>query len=337
MNDPLLLEFNGSKIKFIGDPHLGRNFSIGQLPSRAGEREEIQWDSFRKALTNPEGARLCVIVGDLFDQFQVRLDYVFRACKEIEVAAARFPDGIRVISGNHDLSKEVGRYSSFHIAAAWFRQSLDVKFFYETTIIEDFSDFKIGYCPWHPTNSAKTLAFHLFERGQHDGIDSLDVVVGHWDVESFGGSDFNLVPTAELAHFTSTIVTGHIHQPQTIEEEDVTIHVTGSLEPFTHGEDPDGKLYVTLTVEQYEEDPTKYKDKCLRFLLDSGETLPQGLNCLAVTTKKVSATEDKIEVKLDDSFNLEKIFKQCMAEKAVSENLTASLWAKCQELVSKNA
>lgn len=326
MNKPLVL----NSVKFIGDPHLGRNFSIGQLPSRAGEREEIQWASFTKALTNSEQAKLCVIVGDLFDQFQVRLDYVFRACKEIEAAASQYPDGIRVISGNHDLSKEAGRYSSFHVAAAWFRKTPNVKFFYEGPVVEG----NLGYCPWHPTKSASQLADELVALSEGR---KLNLVVGHWDIESFGGSDFNLVPTETLTQITDTIVTGHIHQPQTIEDEDMTIHVTGSLEPFTHGEDPEGQLYVTLTLEQYEEDPSKYQNKCLRFLLDDGETLPQNLNCLAVTTKKVAGPEDKIEVKLDDSFNLEKIFKQCMTEKNVSENLTASLWAKCQELVSKNA
>lgn len=70
MNNPLVLDFNEYRIKFIGDPHLGRNFSIGQLPHRAGEREEIQWASFRKALTNPDKANLCVIVGDLLTSFK---------------------------------------------------------------------------------------------------------------------------------------------------------------------------------------------------------------------------------------------------------------------------
>lgn len=326
MNKPLLI----GSVKFIGDPHLGRNFSIGQLPARAGDREKLHWEGLTKALTNIENAQLCVIVGDLFDQFEVKLNYVFRACEEIEAAAAAYPKGIRVISGNHDLSKEVGRYSSFHIAASWFRNTPNVKFLYDGPVIEE----KVGYCPWHPTKSANELAQELVTLAQGQ---KLDLVVGHWDLETFGGSDFNLLPKEILKQVTHTVVTGHIHQAQTIEEDELTIHVTGSLQPVTHGEDPTGEIYVTITVAQYEESPEKYKDKCLRFLLNPGETLPESLNCMAVTTKKNYGEAEKIEVKLDDSFNLEKIFKQCMTEKNVSENLTASLWAKCQELVSKDA
>ena len=68
------------KVRFIGDPHLGRVFKTGVPLHRRGEREEMVWATFEKALTeNTQDIDAIVIMGDLFDKMHVPNAVVLRA------------------------------------------------------------------------------------------------------------------------------------------------------------------------------------------------------------------------------------------------------------------
>jgi hypothetical protein len=64
---------DGSKI--VGDPHLGKVFLNGVPLARRGERERLQRQAFLQAL-NPQGARLHIILGDLFDRPKVSFETI---------------------------------------------------------------------------------------------------------------------------------------------------------------------------------------------------------------------------------------------------------------------
>src|SRR3546814_20896947 len=91
---------------------------------------------------------------------------------------------------------------------------------------------------------------------------------------SFGGDDSHICPTAALkAKFGDglTIYSGHYHLPGEYEVDGHTVVCTGSMEPYSHAEDPSGDLYVTLTLAELEARDDLH-DKCVRVLLDRKST-----------------------------------------------------------------
>src|SRR3546814_16299307 len=61
----------------------------------------------------------------------------------------------------------------------------------------------------------------------------------HWDLQSFGGDDSHICPTAALkAKFGDglTIYSGHYHLPGEYEVDGHTVVCTGSMEPYSHAD-----------------------------------------------------------------------------------------------------
>jgi predicted phosphodiesterase len=88
----------------------------------------------------------------------------------------------------------------------------------------------------------------------HENVE-IELVVLHHDLESFGGNTDYMVPAKlimERFPNCQKIVTGHWHLEGDYVIDGVPVACTGSLEPYTHAEDPDGELYVSLTLEQLE-------------------------------------------------------------------------------------
>lgn len=120
-------------------------------------------------------------------------------------------------------------------------------------------------------------------------------MVLHHDLESFGGNTDYMVPAAELMELFPNcrkIVTGHWHLEGEYQVDGIDVSCTGSLEPYSHGEDPNGEIYLTLTLDELAaRDPATLADKCVRVLLREGEELPVALDCLQLTGKRIGIDE----------------------------------------------
>ena len=132
------------------------------------------------------------------------------------------------------------------------------------------------------------------------------------------------------------VITGHYHTPRIFMEGDTPVWVTGSMQPYSHAEDPNNQLYITLSLQEattaLEADPDKFKNMNLRITLLPTEAPIAEVDCLSLTFKRVSENkDDELEVNLD-SFDLEGIFKSTMAEHNVSTETTNQLWGQFMDL-----
>ena len=91
-----------------------------------------------------------------------------------------------------------------------------------------------------------------------------------------------------------TIYSGHWHVAGDYVIDGVTVHCTGSMQPMTHAEDPEGKLYVTLTLEEYNEieDLSSLQDKYVRILAPQSETVEFLGDCLGFKIVRQDGTDD---------------------------------------------
>lgn len=306
-------------VTILGDVHLGRRFTTGVPIHRLGEREEMVWKQFEDSVLNCKTA-LHVQVGDIFDAFTVDPTTVLRVA-ETYLKAPKEVTYV-LLRGNHDASRDAEKRSSFDLLHAILRGVENI------FVVRDEPAAILGYgfCPWHPFRSAAEQA-ELLEAW---GI-QCQAVFGHWDTQSFGGSEHNLIPLEVLRRFTDHAVTGHIHLPQNYESGGVRVTVTGSMQPYSHAEDPTGRWYVTVTREQYE--AGDFTDKNVRVVLDpdDNDPLPEK-NYLSLVTKRGEAQAvESIEVDFDD-FDMSKLFKSSLEENGVGKTVMDQIMTKFQEL-----
>lgn len=256
--------------ELLGDPHLGRKFRTGVPLDRMGEREELQLQEFTDELCeSSHEANLHICMGDLFDKFVVAPEIVLAAAGVYRMAASMFPQKrFIVLQGNHDTSRNSTRASSFDLFAAIVADIENI------TVVRD-EPMVIGQFGFVPYSAFKPTAELVAQLP-----DNLDAVFGHWDVVDFGGD--NVIPTKLLAKKgIDRAYTGHDHLARIQERDGVEIFVTGSMQPYSHAEDPDGRLYRTVTLEELATLDTR--DLNIRVRLKEGETLPTDLDCLSLT------------------------------------------------------
>jgi DNA repair exonuclease SbcCD nuclease subunit len=341
----------GLKLKLIGDPHLGRNFSVGTPPARRGERELGQLRHMAFELMD-QNCHVNVMMGDIFDKFIVDPSVVMATYQMYAEAATSNPQiDYVLIRGNHDVSRDNERFSSFDLLVhmlCGFKNILVVEdFLFYTSRDQTTMLAFMGYNPFISTQE-KCEDFGLAEIGH------IDAVFGHWDLESYGGDDENLCPFEYLSDCTDTIVTGHVHNPcdyylriedmkqipkeLTVKHHSVRVIGTGSMQPYSHGEDKTEQIYVTRTLEQYEEemavDPLVYHDKCLRLMIKQGEEIPDNLDCLQFTYKMVKEDgQEELEVDLGD-FEFKKLFMECLEAHGVDEEYQQEMWKTYLEIAN---
>lgn len=310
------VSIEGVAVKLLGDPHIGRNYRNGVPLHRRGEREQMTRENFRRELEDTDGIDLHVCVGDIFDRFVVTPADVLFVGDTYATAAVDNPSVIFVLlRGNHDASRDVTLRSSFDILAELLRGLPNVVIVKDTpqcvfvSETGEDSGTPFGFIPWTPFDTSEEMAEQYLQ-----AHDQAAAIFGHWDIDSYGGDDDNLVPTQKLSDVTSLIITGHVHQAQHFERDGVDVIVTGSMLPQAHGEELDDKLFVTLTLEDL--DPEFVKDKCVRLRLREGEEIPKDLDCLQLVVQRVS--KDNNPVDLDDvqveAFDLQKLFDEAAAE-----------------------
>lgn len=343
----MLKQISNSLVKLIGDPHLGKKFITDVPLDRRGEREKFQGQKFLSELhdLDKDGvrARTCIIMGDLFQDFEVPSSVVYQAFQALASAAILNEDVTYVIlQGNHDVTRNTSSKSSLELLECMLGHINNILIVREVEIVitADGSD-PLLMVPYDAFTSAKDLVELQLPMINSAFQGRVAAAFGHWDIEQFDEDNtHNLVPKEQLCEITDLIVTGHVHKYQ---EKDLgdgkTLLVTGSMLPYSHGEDPNGVFYTTVTLKEYndavEKDPRVFHDKSLRILLEDGEEPPVDFDCYQFAIKrgkKVTTSED-VEVVIAD-FSFKKLYDECMKDNAVEQELSDSYWDRYQELTT---
>lgn len=301
------MKIGDHNVEWLGDPHMGRKFKTGVPLHRLGDREEMQWKQLEDELLATE-ADVHVCMGDIFDKFIVSPETVLRVAGLYHTACEGKPNTqFILIKGNHDVSRNAEKASSFDLLLRIVQKYGNMWVVDQEPVVWENLGF-VPYDPFHPTTE---LLAEL--------PDDLDAVFGHWDVVDFGGE--NVLPAAEIAaKGIKLAITGHDHTAREEIRNGVRIIVTGSMQPYTHGEDPEQKMYITLPVaELYKHDLTNMN---VRVLLEEGETLPTDLNCLSLTGKRV-AKEGEEEISMADfeGLDLNQQLSKALEENPMAEKI----------------
>jgi len=252
----------------LGDPHLGRRFRTGVPLHRLGERERMVWDDFRRSLRNVT-TPFHVCMGDLLDRFIVAPEIVLEAAAAYRAA----PGGTEylVLRGNHDVSRDTTRASSFDL----FKELVPHVHVVDEVLVRGSIAF-IPFCPFTPV-----------EEQVRQLPDGLEIVFMHHDFTDFGGQ--HVIPTRLLAEKgILRVVNGHDHIARTERRHGVEVIMTGAMQPLSHAEDPDERLYVTRTLGRLED----VHDRNLCLLLAEGEVPPDDLDCLSLTIRRVQSVDE---------------------------------------------
>lgn len=305
-------------VKTLGDPHLGRRFLSGVPLHRRGEREASVWRQFAAELDDVGGVDVHVCLGDLFNAFVVPPEVTLEAAQRYRDAARRHPHvQYVVLMGNHDGARDAARRSSFDLFAALTAGVANLHVVSGAALALD----GLLFCPWHPFQSAaELLAPHAGRR--------VHAAFGHWDLDAFGDEPpHNLLPWAELAALTGRAFTGHVHKPGTRAANGLEVTVTGSMQPYAHGEEAEPAWYLTLTLDELLARPAEeLRDRCLRLRLRPGEVPPE-VDCLQLTVQRVTSDQEPLEVKLE-SFDLQKLFTEAFEEEMVEVTIAREIWSR---------
>lgn len=313
-------EHKGVVFELLGDPHLGKRFRNGVPLHRLGDREKTQWADFRSSLHTPCDVHVCM--GDIFDSFIVPLTVILRAANIYREAALANPTILFVLlMGNHDGSRDLERTSAFDILAALLADVSNIK------VVKDKVFNAAGgqsYVPWHPVHDAATMAA--------DVEDGCTVAFGHWDVVTVSDKS-NEVPVAVLKpKGVEVIVTGHDHLASEIEMDEVRVIRTGSMQPYSHSEDPNGVRYVTLTPDEIRE-RTDLADKCVRVKLKPGEIFDDVVECMAFSRMRDKADDEEEDVAVEfEEFDFNSLLTDAFTEAGVSVDFQAKTRTKVEDV-----
>lgn len=288
------------KVAYIGDTHIGKKFKTGVPLNRLGEREELIFKKFEEQLN--QDADIIVHLGDLFDRPVVSYDDLYRTIKIIEEAWRKHPNKhFFFIEGNHDLSHDMEKVSAFDIAAKILEVHGNIQFFSRKPGMYSMGNVYLAFVPYRCNPDMNSGA--LFNPDAQANRKEI-TLCGHFD-EPF---NHNLFSQFKEVH------TGHIHVPRV--ENNVVVQ--GSIIPMNFAEDPEGKLYRTMTLEEFmlemEEDPNaEWQDQCIRLKLKLDEVLPEGINCRQlISMAEDAAEEEKVEEVSFEDFNIENLFHEAL-------------------------
>lgn len=283
-----IIEFPQYKIKVqtIGDPHCGRVFKTGVQSNNIGIREQSVIASLNKLL-NPStelAITHIVILGDLFDKSIVTPTVKLEVFNLFKNAAESNPSiQYYLISGNHDLSKDVLKKSSYELLTLML-STLNLPNLKTTTdhpiyeLIDENSKVPLYFyfdC-YNPFGLSKFRQSCILPFAKM-------VSFGHWDTVA---SEKTWAPSSELISCTELFVSGHEHVPFHSNIYGVDYLCAGSMQPYTHAEDATGEFYVTIDADKLSEiDPESLKNKNVRLLVDKNYVLAEPIICEALTFK----------------------------------------------------
>lgn len=277
--------------RLIGDPHITKKFHFGVPLARKGEREALLFEDFKNRLY--DGAEKYVImVGDLFEKPITSIPDLHETMKIILTAAARQPQReFLMLCGNHDISPQKNDPGSFDILLMLNGFFPNLHFIAKPTVVGGIALF-----PWEWDRTAE-------EQLADVDAGTFDTAIGHWDLVAFDENHTDhLCPAQQLIDMgAKKLYSGHWHVAGDYKVDGHTVHCTGSMQPMTHAEDPDGKLYVTMSLSEYEAtDPAKLKDKYVRVIAEEGDVVDTLEDCLGFKVQRAASTEEDQVVEVDD-------------------------------------
>ena len=290
-------------ITVISDKPAVHAGGLGFIPWHPFKDAEEMADLRRSLMDGPETYHVCT--GDLFDRFAVPNHILLAVYESYSVAACSRPDRqFIILRGNHDGSRDVNKISSFELLALMLRPFKNISVISDKPMIHASG---MGFIPWHPFKDAEEMA-DIFVTGAKEVGTEIKVVFTHNDIEAFGDKVENLIPTKTLSQVTDLIVNGHIHTfiEQEFDRDGVHVILTGSMQPYTHAENPLGVLYRTLTLAEFDAMPPEdYRDLNIRLLLSPGQDLPTDVDCLSLTSKRLVLDEEGEQVDIEEFMNLD--------------------------------
>lgn len=277
---------SGLQAHLIGDPHIGKKFERGVPPHRRGERETSQFTNFVTELHTAD-VDYNIMVGDLFDHPHVASSVVVKVAEAYLKAAELLPDTTFIaLAGNHDLSRDI------NVVGAWqlFCKIVDGRLHNLLTITKPYQVGEMALLPWQ---------WGVPAIDQLEWLDDPLVAIGHWDLQSFGGDDSHMCPTQEMHDIGITaIYGGHYHNAGEYKVAGHRVVCTGSMEPYSHAEDPEGRIYVTLNLAEAT-DGRDLTNKFVRLELAAGEVVPEELDCQALTVRSAPVEAEDVHPQED--------------------------------------
>ena len=175
----------------------------------------------------------------------------------------------------------------------------------------------------------------LFE-AEKEGYDP-DVVVCHLDKISYGNDD-NVIPYDFLkSKGISVVISGHEHKPYHFTEGNMQVIGTGSLLPYSHAEDPEGKNYITFRnfddVKDFiDEYPEGLKDMHVRVYIEDermDEFLALDLDTVSLQVNKLEQldVDEGVTEVVTESYDAKTIWSQSVAETGLYKEQAELLWA----------
>lgn len=296
------------RVHLIGDVHLGKKFENGVPLHRRGHREKMQFEQFLVNLDVP--CDLNIQMGDIFDKMYVPYNVIWAAAQAYIERAGNGTTYV-VMRGNHDASRDADKVSAFDIFAGLVRP--------HGIIVADEEAVQVGthvIIPWHPFKTAIEMLPQKM-----DGL----AAYGHWDIVM---GDTNQIPAAEMkARGVIEAYTGHDHNYRHLKIEGLPVTVTGSMQPYSHAEDPDGALYVTLGLKDLDQDLT---NKCVRLVLQPGEDLLEPIDCLQLQIQRLTEETEMEQVEFE-TFDLLALFNEAVRSVELSEELIPIALSKMEE------
>lgn len=304
-------------VKLLGDPHLGKRFRTGVPLHRRGEREHNQWETFLQHINDVQPGDVHVCMGDLFDDFVVDNATVYSAADFYLRAAKDNPKVFYIIHiGNHDASKDSDKVSSFTLFSLLVQHAKNIKVVEHSVYFHE--DTQTWHLPWRPFESSREVAGWLDR--------PCVAAFGHWDHRDFGDEGHtNVVPAKELAKWTNVFVSGHEHTPAVHTLDEGTLYLTGSMQPYSFGEDPDEKIYVTRQLDEIK-NISDYENKALRVIVPPGGVIPEGWSDVPLQFITIFERADVIsETEVKAEFSFEENLSDILIEHNVSEKLSDKL------------
>lgn len=300
-------------IRYIGDTHIGKKFKTGVPLNRLGERENLIYNKFEEQLK--EDSDLTVHLGDLFDSPIVSYDDLYKTFKIIEKEALEHPEKKLVfLAGNHDISRDLERPCSFLILKEMLNNFENIFFVLHYYLCLNVDN--VGKFMFIPYQQNDQLTEIIQDCTSNNVELSQLILCGHFD-EPYDPLVYGLF---------KEVHTGHIHLPRV--QNNIIVH--GSIIPMNFGEDPEGGLYRTLTLKEFEEvisDPTDsnmdWQNQCFRIILKDGETLPAGVNCRQLISIKEDTDSGPIlDEKVDfEPFDINNLFHEALDDLGLYEEI----------------
>lgn len=281
-------------VQYIGDPHMGRQFS-NISPEKQAWFSEQQWGTLKRFFDEQD--KPIVVVGDLFDKFTVS-DAIKARLLDL-LSKTKGEHEIYILMGNHDSSKNTALVSSFDLVKSVV-DSWDLPHLYMLKEpMRMIHDRTILLVPWSPTKTVtEMIGFQgMIERAP-------DTVVCHLDRLSYGDHESrNMVPFEQLEyHKVSKVINGHEHTPYQGFYGGISYHGTGSMLPYSHAEDPERNWFRTMTVEQVNQASIEeLTDKFIRITGEDFTELDQNklMGAVTVTYKKLDSTSQEPEFSVE--------------------------------------